>query len=63
VPPQPSPQRAVTDTEKAIARETAVLLKPLMDDIDHKLGQVLEAITAITAHLNGHPTHSTDKTP
>ena len=63
MPPQPSLQRAAADSEKAAARETATLLKPIMDDIDHKLDQVLEAITAITAHLNRHPTQGTDNTP
>jgi hypothetical protein len=63
VTPQPTPQRAATDSEKAAARETAALLKPLMDDIDHKLDQVLEAIAAIAAHLNRHLAQGTDKTP
>ena len=57
MPPHP----AATDSDKAIARETAALLKPLMDDIDHKLDQVLEAIAAITARLDGHLTQGTSK--
>ena len=53
----------ITDTEKAIARETAALLKPLMDDIDHKLDQVLDVLAAIAARLDRHPTQDTNRNP
>ena len=59
----PRQQHPATDPEQAAARETAATLKPLMDDIDHKLDQILEAIAAITAHLHMHPAHGTDTTP
>ena len=59
----PRQQHAATDPEQAAARETAALLKPLMDDIDHKLDQILEAIAAIAARLDRHPAHGTDKAP
>jgi hypothetical protein len=56
------PQHAATDSEKAVAREMAGLLKPLMDDIDHKLDQVLEAIAAIATRPDRHPAQGTGKT-
>jgi hypothetical protein len=40
--------RPATDSEKAIARELAALLKPALDHIDRQLDTLLEQITALT---------------
>jgi hypothetical protein len=43
----PHRQRAATDSEKAVARELAALLKPTLDQIDGKLDTILQEITAL----------------
>jgi hypothetical protein len=43
----PHRQRAATDSEKAVARELAALLKPALDQIDAKLDTILQEITAL----------------
>ncbi|MCW2930196.1 MAG: hypothetical protein JWM19_1158 [Actinomycetia bacterium] len=55
----PHRQRAATDSEKAVARELAALLKPALDQIDGKLDTILEEITALksiiaAARPDGH---------
>jgi hypothetical protein len=40
-------QRAATDSEKAVARELAALLKPALDQVNDQLDTILEQITAL----------------